>query len=97
MRAVSAHLAADIERLRELAGVERWLVFGGSWGSTLALAYAQTHTERVSGLVLRGVFAVRRAEMLWYYQEGASWLFPEKWEGFLAPIPLAERGDLIAA
>ena len=91
------HLVADIERLRGMLGVEAWLVFGGSWGSTLALAYAQTHPERVAGLILRGIFTVRRAELLWYYQEGASWLFPDKWERFLAPIPAAERGDLIAA
>ena len=91
------HLVADIERLRALMGVESWLVFGGSWGSTLALAYAQTHPERVSALVLRGIFTLRRAELLWYYQEGASWLFPEKWERFLAPIPPDERQDLIAA
>src|SRR5207249_8527603 len=75
----------------------RWLIFGGSWGSTLALAYAETHPERVSALILRGIFSLRRAELLWYYQEGASWLFPDKWERFLAPIPAAERGDLIAA
>ncbi len=91
------HLVADIERLRVLHGFERWLVFGGSWGSTLALAYAQTHPERVTGLVLRGIFGMRRAELLWYYQEGASWLFPEKWERFVAPIPEAERGDMIGA
>ncbi len=91
------HLVADIERLRALMGVERWLVFGGSWGSTLALAYAQTHPEHVSELVLRGIFALRRWELLWYYQHGASLLFPDKWEGFLAPIPVDERGDLIAA
>ena len=91
------HLVADIERLRSLLGVERWLVFGGSWGSTLALAYAQTHPVRVSELVLRGIFTLRRAELLWYYQEGASWLFPDLWEEFLAPIPEAERGDLMAA
>jgi proline iminopeptidase len=91
------HLVADIERLRGMLEVEAWLVFGGSWGSTLALAYAQTHPERVTGLILRGIFTVRRAELLWYYQEGASWLFPDKWERFLAPIPAAERGDLIAA
>lgn len=91
------HLVADIERLREAAGHERWLVFGGSWGSTLALAYAQAHAERVSALVLRGVFLLRRAELDWYYQGGAGWLFPDKWEAFLAPIPEAERGDLIAA
>jgi proline iminopeptidase len=91
------HLIADIERLRQLAKVDKWLVFGGSWGSTLALAYAQTHTERVSELVVRGIYTVTRAELDWYYQFGASELFPEKWERFLAPIPEAERGDLIAA
>jgi proline iminopeptidase len=91
------HLVADIERLRELLGVERWLVFGGSWGSTLALAYAQTHPERVSELVLRGIFTLRRSELEWFYQAGASHLFPERWHEYLAPIPEAERGDLIAA
>ncbi|GLK76626.1 proline iminopeptidase [Methylopila jiangsuensis] len=90
-------LVADIERLRRLAGVEAWLVFGGSWGSTLALAYAETHPERVSALVLRGVFTLRKFELDWYYQSGASLLFPDKWEKFLAPIPEAERGDLMAA
>ncbi|GBQ35786.1 prolyl aminopeptidase [Gluconacetobacter azotocaptans] len=91
------HLVEDIERLRRLIGVACWQVFGGSWGSTLALAYAQTHPERVTALVLRGIFTLRRAELQWYYQEGASWLFPDKWEAFLAPIPPDERGDLIAA
>jgi len=91
------HLVADIERLRERLGFERWLVFGGSWGSSLALAYAQTHPVRVSAIVVRGIFTLRRAELLWYYQEGASWLFPDLWEQFLAPIPLAEQGDLMAA
>jgi proline iminopeptidase len=91
------HLVEDIERLREMTGATRWLVFGGSWGSTLALAYAQAHPDRVTGLVLRGIFTLRRAELLWYYQEGASWLFPDKWERFLAPIPPAERDDLMAA
>ena len=90
-------LVADMERLRTLLGFERWLVFGGSWGSTLALAYAQTHTARVSELIVRGIFTLRRAELHWYYQEGASWLFPDLWEGFLAPIPEAERGDLVTA
>ena len=90
-------LVADIERLRRLVDVERWLVFGGSWGSTLALAYAQTHPERASELILRGIFLLRRWELLWYYQHGASLLFPDKWERFLAPIPPAERDDLIAA
>lgn len=91
------HLVADIERLRAMIGVDKWMVFGGSWGSTLALAYAETHPERVTELVLRGIFTLRRSELLWYYQEGASWVFPDKWEGFLAPIPEAERGDLMAA
>lgn len=90
-------LVADIERLRLLMGVEQWLVFGGSWGSTLALAYAQTHAVRISELVVRGIFTLRRKELLWYYQNGASWLFPELWEGFLAPIPEVERGDLMSA
>lgn len=91
------HLVADIERLRALMGVEKWLVFGGSWGSALALAYAETHPDRVSELVLRGIFTLRREELLWYYQHGASLLFPDKWERFLAPIPEAERDDLINA
>lgn len=91
------HLVADIERLRTLLNVERWLVFGGSWGSTLALAYAQTHPQAVSALVVRGIFTLRQAELHWYYQEGASWLFPDLWEAFLAPIPLEERANLIAA
>ncbi|THD49266.1 MAG: prolyl aminopeptidase [Bradyrhizobium sp.] len=90
-------LVADIERLREAAGVERWLVFGGSWGSTLALAYAETHPQRVGALILRGVYTVTRAELDWYYQFGVSEMFPDKWEKFLAPIPEAERGDMIAA
>lgn len=91
------HLVADIERLREMIGVESWLVFGGSWGSTLALAYAQTHPERVSELVLRGIFTLRRSELLWYYQHGASEIYPDKWEDYLALIPEAERGDMMAA
>ena len=91
------HLVADIEKLRLRSGVERWLVFGGSWGSTLALAYAQTHPQHVSELVLRGIFTLRRDELLWFYQEGASWLFPDEWEHFVAPIAPAQRHDLIAA
>jgi proline iminopeptidase len=91
------HLVADIERLRELMGVDKWLVFGGSWGSTLALAYAETHPERVSELVLRGIFTLRRFELDWYYQHGACLLFPDKWERFIAPIPKEERGDLVGA
>ncbi|MBP0438970.1 prolyl aminopeptidase [Tianweitania sediminis] len=91
------HLVADIERLREMAGVEQWLVFGGSWGSTLALAYAQTHRDRVSELVVRGIYALTKAELDWYYQFGVSEMFPDKWERFVAPIPEVERGDLMAA
>ncbi|MBZ8134205.1 prolyl aminopeptidase [Afifella sp. IM 167] len=91
------HLVDDIERLREVMGVEEWLVFGGSWGSTLALAYAETHPGRVSELVLRGIFTLRKSEIDWYYQEGASRIFPDRWEKFLAPIPPEERGDLVAA
>jgi proline iminopeptidase len=91
------HLVADLERLRELAGFDRWLVFGGSWGSTLALAYAQTHPERVSELILRGIFTLRASELHWFYQEGASQLFPDLWESFVAPIPAGERGDLMTA
>ena len=91
------HLVADIERLRAMAGFDKWLVFGGSWGSTLALAYAETHPERVSELVLRGIYTLTRAELAWYYQFGVSEMFPDKWERFLAPIPEAERGDLMSA
>ena len=80
-----------------MAGVELWLVFGGSWGSTLALAYAQSHTERVTELVLRGIFTIQKSEIDWYYQYGASRIYPDKWERFLAPIPERERGDLVAA
>ncbi len=90
-------LIADIEKLRALVGAERWLVFGGSWGSTLALAYAETHPDHVSELVLRGIFTVRKSELDWYYQFGASEVFPEHWAEFVAPIPPEERGDLRTA
>jgi len=90
-------LVADIEKLRDMVGVEQWLVFGGSWGSTLALAYAQTHPQRVTELVLRGIFTLRRWELQWYYQHGASLLFPDKFERFVSVIPETERGDLMAA
>jgi len=92
-----AHLLADIEQLRSRLKVERWQVFGGSWGSTLALAYAEACPERVTELVLRGVFLLRAAEVHWFYQAGASHLFPDHWQAFLAPIPEAERGDLLQA
>lgn len=93
------HLVADIERLREHFGVEQWLVFGGSWGSTLALAYAVTHPERVTGLILRGIFLCRPKETVWFYEDsqGASAIFPETWEKYVNIIPEAERDDLIGA
>jgi proline iminopeptidase len=91
------HLVADMERLREHLAIDRWLVFGGSWGSTLALAYAETHPRAVSELVLRGIFLLRELELKWFYQFGASLLFPEQWQRYLAPIPPAERHDLLAA
>ena len=93
----TAHLVADIELLRSRLGIERWLVFGGSWGSTLALAYSQAHPERVTGLVLRGIFLLRRQELDWFYQHGAAQLFPERWQDFVEPIAEAERGDLLRA
>jgi proline iminopeptidase len=91
------NLVADMELLREHLGIDRWQVFGGSWGSALALAYAQKHPERVTELVLRGVFTLRPFELYWFYQEGASLVFPDLWEEFVAPIPEDERDDLIAA
>ncbi|KQX18013.1 MULTISPECIES: prolyl aminopeptidase [unclassified Sphingomonas] len=91
------HLVADIERLRVMAGIDRWMVFGGSWGSTLALAYAETHPDRVSELILRGIYTATRAEISWYYQWGVSQMFPDKWERFVAPIPETERGEMVAA
>ena len=90
-------LIADIERLREHLGIEKWTVFGGSWGSTLALAYAIKHPDRVEALVLRGIFLLTQKELRWFYQDGASMLFPDAWERFLAPIPVEERGDLMGA
>ena len=91
------HLVADIDRLRMLAGAESWLVFGGSWGSTLALAYAQTHADRVSELVLRGIYTCTQPELDWFYQFGVSQMFPDKWERFIALIPQDERGDMLSA
>jgi len=90
-------LVADIERLREHLGIEAWQVFGGSWGSTLALAYAQTHPERVRELILRGIFMLRRAELEWFYQDGCSWLFPDDFADYVSVIPETERADMIAA
>ena len=91
------HLVEDIERLRELVGVDKWMVFGGSWGSTLALAYAETHPGRVTELVLRGIFLFEQYELDWLYKDGANSLYPDKWDEFIAPIPEAERGNLIEA
>jgi proline iminopeptidase len=91
------HLVADMEKLRAHLGIERWQVFGGSWGSTLGLAYAQTHPDRVSELVLRGIFLLRKQEIDWFYQRGASAMFADAWEDYLAPIPEAERSDLLHA
>ena len=90
-------LVADIERLREHLGIARWLVFGGSWGSTLALAYAQRHPDRVTELVLRGIFLLRKKEIDWFYQQGASIVFPDMWEPYWEHIPAAERGDMVSA
>ena len=90
-------LIEDIERLRIQAGVDRWSVFGGSWGSTLAMAYAIKHPDRVESLILRGIFLLTEPELQWFYQRGASEIFPDAWERFVAPIPEAERGDLMGA
>lgn len=86
-----------MEHLRDALGIAHWQVFGGSWGSTLSLSYAITHPDRVTELVLRGIFLLRRKELEWYYGGGAAWLFPDEWEKFVAPIPVDEREDMIAA
>jgi proline iminopeptidase len=91
------HLVEDIESIREKLEIEDWLVFGGSWGSTLALAYAQTHPNRVTELVLRGIFMLREKELQWFYQYGASEIYPEAWQGFINEIPTNKRSDLIDA
>jgi proline iminopeptidase len=93
------HLVEDMERLRKHLGIERWLVFGGSWGSTLALAYAETHPQVVTELVLRGIFLLRRWEIEWFYQNpgGAAALYPDLWEHYVEPIPQEERSDMIKA
>lgn len=90
-------LVSDMEAIRTRLGIERWLLFGGSWGSTLSLVYAQTHPERVRGLILRGIFLCRPREIAWFYQDGASRIFPDYWQDFIAPIPPEERGDLLRA
>jgi proline iminopeptidase len=90
-------LVSDIEKLRKHLGVSQWMVFGGSWGSTLAMAYAETHPGSVSHLVLRGIFLCRKSEIEWFYQQGAHWIFPDVWQKYLEPIPENERGDLVKA
>ena len=90
-------LVADIERVREELGIERWVVFGGSWGSTLGLAYAEAHPHRVLGLVLRGIFLCRPRDIEWFYQSGADHVFPDYWQDYLPPIPEDERGDMLGA
>jgi proline iminopeptidase len=90
-------LVEDIEKLREHLKIARWVVFGGSWGSTLALAYSQTHPQSCLGLILRGIFMLRRQEIQWFYQEGASNIYPDAWEAYLQPIPVSERHDLLSA
>ncbi|MCD0450726.1 prolyl aminopeptidase [Actinocorallia sp. API 0066] len=91
------NLIADMERLREHLGIDRWMVFGGSWGSCLSLAYAITHPDRVSELVLRGIFLLRPFELFWFYEYGASLIYPDLWERYVAPIPEEERENLVAA
>ena len=91
------HLVEDMEKLRQHFGFEQWLLFGGSWGSTLALAYAQSYPERVSGLILRGIFLCRPQEIHWFYQQGASRLFPDYWQDFQAPIAPAQRANMLEA
>lgn len=90
-------LVADIERIREALDVDRWLVFGGSWGSTLSLSYAIKFPQRVAALILRGIFLLRRAELRWFYQDGCNWIYPDAWEAYRDAIPIAERDDFIAA
>ena len=90
-------LINDIETLREKFGIEKWYVFGGSWGSTLSLAYAETHSDRCLGLILRGIFLTRPAELKWFYQYGASEIFPDFWESYRDQIPAGERGDFMTA
>ena len=90
-------LVADLEMIREFLGIERWVIFGGSWGSTLGLAYAQTHPDRVLGLILRGIFLARDCDVDWFFNGHAARVYPEAWEHFIEPIPPEERGDIIGA
>ena len=93
----TADLVADMDRIRSLLGIDQWVVFGGSWGSTLGLAYAEAYPQHTRALVLRGIFLLRPEEIRWFYQEGANWIYPDAWEHYLAPIPQSERGDLVSA
>ncbi|WP_404368128.1 prolyl aminopeptidase [Marinobacter sp.] len=93
----TARLVEDMESVRQFLGIDRWILFGGSWGSTLSLVYAQTWPARVLGLILRGIFLCRPIDIDWFYQNGASRVFPDYWEDFLAPIPESERDNLVAA
>ncbi|OOZ40978.1 prolyl aminopeptidase [Solemya pervernicosa gill symbiont] len=90
-------LVADIETIRQQLGIERWMVFGGSWGSTLALVYAETYPDRVAGLILRGIFLCRPEDIDWFYQSGADRLCPDQWQQFIAPIPEVERHEMVNA
>ncbi len=90
-------LIADIERIRQHLHIDKWLIFGGAWGSTLALAYAQQHTERVLGLILRGIFLARQQDLDWLYQGGAAHIYPDYWEDFIQPIPPSERNQMLSA
>lgn len=96
-RNTTQHLISDMEAIREHLGIDQWALFGGSWGSTLALAYAQAHPDRVLGLVLRGIFLLRQREIAWFYQEGANWFFPDAWQAYEAVIPAEERDDFVHA
>lgn len=93
----TAHLIEDMEKIRHHLGIDKWVLFGGSWGATLSLLYAQSHADRVCGLILRGIFLCREADLQWFYQHGAHHVFPDYWLEFIKPIPEHERGDLIAA
>ncbi|BCD96979.1 prolyl aminopeptidase [Marinagarivorans cellulosilyticus] len=93
----TGHLIADIEKIREHLKVDKWLLFGGSWGSTLALLYAQAYPERVQGMILRGIFLCRDKDLEWFYQSGADRIFPDYWEDYLSPIPDTERTEMISA